>query len=182
MIEQQIFKVKGGKEIIIRTAKVSDAEEFLILGKSIMDEEVFSLTQSDEINLTLEQEGQWLQSNIENENHLVLVAETGGRIVGQLDFSNGHRKRIAHTGEFGMGVHKAWRGLGIGSMLLQVMLDWAGKHPLLEKVNIRVHSTNKRAILMYEKHGFKKEGLLLKNLKYDKNNYVDVVLMGIETK
>jgi hypothetical protein len=49
------------------------------------------------------------------------------KIVGLLDFSNGHRQRIAHTGEFGMSVEKAVRDQGIGSLLLQVRIGWLSK-------------------------------------------------------
>ncbi len=157
-IEKQIFISNDQREVIIRTVRVDDAEEFLNLGKSIMVEEIYTLTQPDELNLTINQERDWLKSHIENPNHIVLVAEMDGKVVGQLDFSNGHKRRIAHTGEFGMGVDKDYRGLGIGGKLLEVMLNWASRHPLIEKINLCVHSTNLKAINMYEKYGFAKRG------------------------
>lgn len=105
--------LKNGTTVNIRTARESDAEAYLDLGKAIMSEEIYSLAQADELSFTVEQERDWLRSKIENENHLVIVAEVDNKVVGQLDFSNGHRRRISHTGEFGMGVHKDFRGLGV---------------------------------------------------------------------
>ena len=165
IINEKIFLAKNGKKITIRVARESDAENFLNFSKSIMAEEKFSLLTPEELDLTVEQEQNWIKSHVENENHLILVAEIEGIIVGQLDFTNGRRKRIAHRGEFGINVHQDYRGQGIGSELLQTLLTWAKKHPLIEKVNLHVHGTNKRAISMYRKHGFQKEGFYLKDLK-----------------
>lgn len=178
-IKPKAYKLKNNGSVVIRTVQEGDAEAYLILGKSIMSEEIYSLTQADELNLTIEQERNWLKSNIEDDKHLIIVAEVDGKIVGQLDFSNGHRKRNAHTGEFGMGVHKDFRGLGIGSFLLEALIDWAKDQPELEKINLCVHQTNERAIATYKKLGFQVEGLRTKDLKYPNDIYVDTVLMGL---
>lgn len=173
------YKLKNGASVVIRTVKESDAEAFLNLGKSIMSEEIYSLTQADELNLTIEQEQAWLKSNIEKEGHLVLVAEIDLKIIGQLDFSNGRRKRNSHTGDFGMGVHKDFRGLGIGTLLLKTLIEWAKDNSQIEKINLCVHQTNDRAIATYKKIGFQIEGVRTKDLKYPNGVYVDTVLMGL---
>ena len=178
-IDEKLHELKSGLSVTIRTVKAEDAEAFLTLGKSIMSEEIYSLTQADELTLTVDQEREWLKANIENENHLVIVAEVEGKIIGQLDFSNGHRKRIAHTGEFGMGVHQNFRSVGIGSLLITALIDWAKRNPKIEKINLCVHQTNDRAIATYKKIGFEVERLRTKNLKYPNGIYVDTILMGL---
>lgn len=178
-IIEKAFKLKNGSFVTIRTVRETDAEAYLTLGKSIMSENIYSLTQADELILTVEQEREWLKSNIEDECHLIIVAEIDNKIIGQLDFSNGHRKRNAHTGEFGMGVHKDFRELGIGSLLIGALVDWAKNNPKIEKVNLSVHKTNERAISVYKKIGFQVEGLRTKDLKYPDGVYVDTVLMGM---
>ncbi len=178
-ISEKSHKLKNGTSVIIRTVRESDAEAYLALGKSIMSEEIYSLTQADELTLTVEQEQKWLKSNIEDESHLINVAEADAKVIGQLDFSNGHRKRNSHTGEFGMGVHKDFRGLGVGSLLIDALVDWAKDNPGIEKINLCVHQTNDRAIATYKKIGFQVEGLRTKDLKYPNGAYVDTVLMGL---
>lgn len=179
-IKKQLYKLKDGRIVIIRTAEENDAEAFLILSKAILSEEIYSVTQADELNQTIDQEKIWLKSNFENQSHLVLVAEVDGHLIGQLDFSNGRRKRNAHTGQFGMGVHKDFRSMGIGSLLLRALIDWAKDHPELEKINLSVHHTNERAIAAYKKLGFQVEGLRTKDLKYPNGVYVDTILMGLQ--
>lgn len=178
-ISEKSHTTKNRTSVIIRTVKESDAEAYLNLGKSIMSEQIYSLTQPEELNLTVDQESEWLKSNIQDDCHLVICAEIDGKIVGQLDFSNGHRKRNAHTGEFGIGVHKDFRGLGIGTLLVSSLIEWAKDNPKIEKVNLCVHQTNERAIATYKKIGFQAEGLRSKDLKYPNDVYVDTVLMGI---
>jgi RimJ/RimL family protein N-acetyltransferase len=181
-IQPQTFQLKNGDSVTIRSAQEADAEAYLNLCKRITSEEIYSLNQPSELTFTVEQEAQWLKSNIDNDCHLVLVAEVSGKIVGQLDFSNGLKKLISHTGEFGMGVHKDYRGLGIGAFLLGELINWAQEHPQIEKINLCVHRTNDRAIAMYKKFGFVQEGIRTKDLKYSNDVYVDTVLMGLEIK
>jgi RimJ/RimL family protein N-acetyltransferase len=179
-VEASNFKTKTGLSVIIRNATEADAEGYLELGKSIMAEEIYTLTQVEEMTMTIEQERQWLRLHIENPNHLVLVAEVDGRIVGQLDFANGHRRLIAHTGQFGIGLHKDFRALGIGPQLLTKLIDWARKHSEMEKINLSVHQTNENAIAAYKKCGFVIEGIRTRDLKYPNGVYVDTVLMGLQ--
>jgi RimJ/RimL family protein N-acetyltransferase len=179
-ISERSHQIKGGANIIIRTARPSDAEAYLALGQSIMSEDIYSLTQADELNLTVEQEREWIQRGLENKDHLIIIAETNQKVIGQLDFSNGHRKRNAHTGEFGMGVHKEFRGLGVGSLLLAALVEWAKSNQRIKKVNLSVHQTNDRAIATYKKIGFQVEGLRTKDLKYPNDVYIDTVLMGLQ--
>ena len=179
IIGDRQYSLKDGETVVIRSVRESDAESYLILGKSIMAEQIYSLTQPEELTLTVDQEREWLKSNIEDGCHLIICAEVNNQIVGQLDFSNGHRKRNAHTGEFGMGVHKDFRGRGIGSLLVAALIEWAKNNPAIEKVNLCVHQTNDRAIATYKKMGFIVEGKRTKDLKYPGNIYVDTVLMGI---
>ncbi len=143
-ISDKLYDLKNGVSVVIRTARESDAEAYLSLGKSIMSEEIYSLTQADE-----------------------------------LDFSSGHRKRNSHTGDFGMGVHKDFRGLGIGTLLLKALIEWAKNNTQIEKINLCVHQTNDRAIATYKKIGFEIEGVRSKDLKYPNGVYVNTVLMGL---
>lgn len=181
-IKEKSYTLKNGAVVLIRTARQSDAEAYLTLGKSIMSEEIYSLTQAHELNVTVEQEGEWLKSNIEDASHLVIVAEVGGKVVGQLDFSNGHRQRNSHTGEFGMGVHKDFREMGIGSLLVGALIEWARSDSPIEKINLAVHKNNERAIATYKKLGFVVEGLRVRDLKYPGGVYIDSVLMGLVVK
>jgi RimJ/RimL family protein N-acetyltransferase len=176
--QARTFQSKNGKMFSVRTARPTDAAQLLEMGKSVMSESIYTLTEADELNLTVEQEADWIQQHNDHPLKIILVAEHEGGLAGILDFSNGHRRRISHQGEFGMSVEKAWREQGLGAALLDTLLNWAVSNPGIEKVNLRVHATNQRAIALYKKFGFEQEGLQKKDLKLGANHYVDTVLMG----
>ncbi len=78
-----------------------------------------------------------------------------------------------HTkiGEFGLMLSHHWRGKGNSHV------DWAGDHPVIEKISLEVFSTNENAIRLYCGMGFKEEGRRVKQIKFDKDTYSELVLM-----
>lgn len=174
----QKFKTKSGAEVVVRSAAKRDAAALIDLTKGVIGEEIYQLTSHAEFEMTIEAEEKWIESHLTNSNHLILVAEMSTKVVGILDFCNGHRQRIAHTGEFGMSIEKTARDQGIGSLLLQVLIDWAGQSSAIEKLGLNVHANNERAIALYKKMGFEVEGIRKRDLKYGEGQYVDTVVMG----
>ena len=92
-------------------------------------------------------------------------------------FQSPHRKRLAHTGTFGMMVLNEYRGLGIGKILLEKIITWAEHNPYIEKISLGVFSTNERAIALYKKMGFVEEGRKINEIKLNDKQYIDDVLM-----
>lgn len=76
-----------------------------------------------------------------------------------------------------IGDRSKWE-LGLGSDALKAMINYAFKTQLAERVFLVPKVTNKRAIHVYEKVGFKKEGILRHNEKFE-GNWVDGVMMSI---
>jgi len=172
------FKSKSGKSIAIRSAEPADAATLLRLGKSVMAEDGYTLTTPEEFSLTVEEEVKWIEEINAHPSKLVVVAVLDSQVIGSLDFSPGHRKRIAHTGEFGMSISHDHREDGIGYQLLRVLLDWACTHAEIEKIYLKVHATNERAIRLYQKCGFLEEGRFAKDLKLGDDSYADTVVMS----
>ena len=81
-----------------------------------------------------------------------------------INFGSGKRPRTRHAGDFGMSVHEQYWGLGIGSMLLQSLIDWCQETGFIQKINLRVRTDNTAAIRLYERKGFKKEGTITRDL------------------
>ena len=103
-----------------------------------------------------------MASRIEQHYHdagkIWLRANARASIVGTINFSNGSTRRIAHVGHFGIGLECEWRGVGLGSVLLSRLLQWAEAEPLIEKVALGVFSSNEWAMRLYRKFGFIEEG------------------------
>ncbi|MEH6852081.1 MULTISPECIES: GNAT family N-acetyltransferase [Bacillus] len=162
----------------VRTGKIEDAEAILDIQKSIVSEGQFLISVLEEFNKTSSQQKEWVQGILENENETLFVAEKDGEVVGWIVFeTTKNRKRLSHTGSFGILIRKGYRELGIGKMLLKTLLEWAENNPFIEKVSLGVFSTNHKAIALYKKMGFIEEGRKFKEFKFNENEYVDDILM-----
>lgn len=177
--KSQIGKTKQGSVVTIRVARNSDAQSLLDLANAVVAEDIFQLLTPPELHLTIESEEEWIALYNSRPNRIILIAEVDGKLVGQLDFCNGQKIRLAHTGEFGMSIARDYRGQGIGQLLLKGLLDWAKSTGTIEKIGLNVHSNNLAAIALYKKMGFEVEGIRRKELKYGHNQYVDTVVMGL---
>ena len=71
-------------------------------------------------------------------------------------------------------------GQGIGSALLQKIIDYAKEHTI-ELINLEVRSDNIRAIHVYEKYGFRKIGTSPAYFKID-GEYYDFDLMVLDLR
>lgn len=177
-IRPEVYLSKKGNTILIRSATPADAQGILRLAHEEIIEDSFSITTTEEFHFTIEQEVDWIQSHINSTGSVMIVAEVDEQVIGMLNFQNSYRKRLAHQGEFGIGVGRAWRDQGVGRALLEELLAWATANPHIEKLCLQVFSNNERAIYLYRSLGFQEEGRLAKQIKMGKNTYIDMILMG----
>ena len=117
----------------------------------------------------LETTSEFVKSNITN-NIPQYVAVEGKRVVGWCDIIPMKGIDFSHCGGMGMGVHKDYRGQGLGTRLLETTLD-AAKEFGIERVELEVYTSNTRAIRLYEKFGFMLEGIKKKARKLDGEYY-----------
>ncbi|ALC91769.1 acetyltransferase [Bacillus sp. FJAT-18017] len=164
-------------KIIIRPAKLEDAETVLNIHKSVIAEGLYLTPVSDEFTRTVEEQRDSLRKLVASDREIMIVAEAAGKVVGWVVFYAHQRKRMAHTGYMGIVIQDGYRNLGIGKMLVKALLDWAEQNPMIEKVCLAVFSTNYRAISLYRSMGFIEEGRKIKEYKMDETTYVDDVLM-----
>ncbi|OAJ59512.1 acetyltransferase [Paraburkholderia ginsengiterrae] len=90
--------------------------------------------------------------------HGVSVCATiGGRMVGHAGLGIHERSR-AHGADLGVAVHDAYHGRGVGSALLQALIDCADASLGLRRIELTVFIDNEPAIALYRKFGFVEEG------------------------
>ena len=106
-----------------------------------------------------------------------LVAVVDGRVVGMLGLHLELSARRRHAANFGMAVHDDFQGQGIGSALLQAMLDLADNWLGLRRVELFVYTDNQAAVHLYEKFGFQLEGTA-RGYGLRAGEYVDAFMMA----
>lgn len=172
-----IIKDKKGRDVLLRSAEEKDAEALIDYMKITAAETPFLLREPDEISLTIEQEQAFIKAKKNSENELLLIAETGGRHIGNASLmSAGGFKRYRHRCEIAIALYQEYCGLGIGKAMLEMVLDIAKKAGY-EQAELEVIANNKPAIALYEKLGFQKYGTFPDNMKYADGSYVDAYWM-----
>jgi len=109
---------------------------------------------------------------------LYVVMESEGRLVGHLLLEPLGLSSTRHVSQLTIVVHPGHTGKGYGRALMQYAIDWAQDSELVEKIELRVRSTNTRAIALYESLGFAREGELKNRIKL-KQGYAHDVCMAL---
>jgi RimJ/RimL family protein N-acetyltransferase len=176
-IEPKEYPSKTDEVVLVRSAVAADAAALVALRGAVAEERLYTLAEPDERNLTDETERRSIAEHADEPGQLYLVAQVRQAVVGLLTFENGSLRRTAHSGMFAIYVQQEWRERGVGSALMERLLEWATAHPLIEKVTLAVFSTNSRAIAAYTKLGFAVEGHCPRDMKIGPGEYIDSVLM-----
>lgn len=175
------FTLKNNKTLTLRSAMVKDAPQIVKLMKGVIKEGPYTLQEPDEYDTTAKSEVAKIKRLNSGKGSVYLVAEVNKSVTGFIAFDNWPTRRTEHTGLFSVFITKKWRGCGIGKILVQGMLDWAKENPVNRKISLYVFSTNKDAIALYKKLGFKTEGIFKRDMIIN-GKYVDSVAMYKYTK
>lgn len=163
----------------IREASPQDAEKLIAYMAKVGGETDYLSFGKEGLPVSTEEEEKYVQS-MSKDNHSVLyVAWKDGKIVGDASL-NSFPRRMRHRAEFGISVVKSEWGKGIGSALLQKIIEYA-KEYTIELINLEVRSDNLRAIQMYERFGFQKIGTSPAYFKID-GEYYDFDLMVLDLR
>ena len=112
------------------------------------------------------------------ENLYSLVACADGEVVGNLGLeTQPTRWPRRHVGQIGMAVRDDWQGKGIGTALMEAVLDLADNWLNLTRVELSVYTDNAAAIALYEKFGFEVEGTH-RRYAFRNGTYVDSYSMA----
>ena len=167
------FTDKLGRTIVLRNAEVSDAADLLDYLKITTSETPYLIREPDEVTLTIEQHKKFLESKINEERELMLIATIDGKHIGNCSLMEiAPYRRYSHRCEVAIALYQKYCGCGIGKIMMQTVLDVA-KDLGYEQAELEVISDNKTAIALYEKLGFQKYGCFPKNMKSADGTYAD---------
>ena len=164
------------QEVIIEEATVADARGICDFLAEITEESnfivgtPFSLSDSDMATFLLNQS--------EENDRLCLLVKQGNHILGLLNLMTSPIEELRHIGDIFIAVRKAYRGNGLGSDLMSVLLDWAEHTPSLQRLELTVQARNECAVHLYKKCGFVIEGVQKRGIKTETGDFGDVYLMG----
>jgi RimJ/RimL family protein N-acetyltransferase len=161
----------------IREAKIEDAQSLSDLRVKI-DGETENMDRESGENF-IDEKGfeRVIVNDSKQKNHLFLVAEADGKLVGFSRCEGSNLRRTSHKVEFGVCVLKDYWGNGIGKQLLIDSIRWA-EEANIKKITLQVLETNENAIRLYKRHGFEIEGLLRGDKLLSDGRYYNTIVMG----
>ena len=127
-------------------------------------------------NITVEEHINWLHDFVEKglvHQFIIYVNEIpiGTCFIKNID-------EVHKKGEFGIFIGESeYLGKGIGSLATKLIIDYAFKNLLLNKIYLKVYSDNINAIKAYSNAGFKIDGIFRE--EYFINGFKDIHLMSI---
>ena len=172
--------LKDGRTLILRDPTLDDAQELIGFLKIVGGETDFLLADENGIEgLTLAGEQNWITNTMESANTKMFVGTIDGEIVLVCDVRAGGRARIAHYGEVSISIKRAYWRLGIGSIAMQAMVDFARSTNALRALSLEVREGNERAIALYSRFGFVEVGRHKGKINV-RGTYFDEVLMDLD--
>lgn len=183
MIFSKQITTRNGKAITLRPPRLEDLDSMLTFANDMVAERkedpdfgvVFDQKQ------TRESEAVYLKnllSDVEAGRVISVMAESDGRIVGSSRIIRGTLSDTRHYGELHISISKGYRNIGLGFQMIHGLLEESSKAGV-KVVGLEVFESNKRAIHLYEKIGFKKVGLIPKRI-YRNGRFINNVIMTIE--
>jgi len=129
--------------------------------------------------VTIEEHRNWFKNYLLNDNRIefiIIVKESGKRIgtigLSDIDFRN-------QKAEYGILIgEESELGKGYGYEASKEIIKYGFKELNLKKIYLKTFIDNKKAIKLYDRLGFIKEGVLRKEI-FKKGEHKDVVLMSI---
>jgi RimJ/RimL family protein N-acetyltransferase len=180
-IKSNILKeviLKNGDLLVLRRPAEDDAKAMIDYLNQVGGESDNLLFGKNEFNLTVEQEMQFINKINNDENTLMLISLINNSIVSIAQISCYQRKRISHNCEIAISVMKQYWQVGIGSAVMDELIQFAKNHKNIRNIGLGVKASNERAIRLYEKFDFVKVGYHKDYFKIN-DEYDDLILMDL---
>jgi RimJ/RimL family protein N-acetyltransferase len=163
------------QEVIVEEAQLSDAKALVDLLSQVSQETDFVVA---ETILSQEDMEIFLERHLESVNEICLVVRVGKELAGVLNVSSTSSPQTNHIGDIFIAVQEKYWGYGLGSLLMEVALDWACHTPVIRRLELTVQARNSRAVHLYEKFGFKIEATKERGAKTKDGEFLDDYLMS----
>lgn len=140
------------EKVTIRRTEPSDADALKQIFES---EEVYTQT----MQLPYPSQQLWSGRLAEVPDHIhSLVALCGDEVVGNVSVSMETRARRRHVAHLGIVVKAGFSGKGVGSLMLNRIVDLCDNWLGIRRIELTVFSDNDRAIALYRRFNFEVEG------------------------
>ncbi len=164
-----------GRPWVLRHARSADAEPLARLYAAVRAEGRWLVTPPTAVSAP--SEGFFIAELIKADESAVVVAEAGGEIVGNALVMSDRDVSSRHVGVLSVTVADGWRDVGLGTALVAATQDWVRERGLT-RLALSVFPDHARAIAVYTRAGFIREGLRRRQFRQADGTYRDELLMA----
>ena len=161
-------------ELLIREAEVEDAAELVSFLNRVSVETDFTSLDRDGILMTDTEMELFLDKQAHSENQITLLALLNDEIAGIVNITADQRKRVRHIGDLFIVIGKKYWNNGLGSLLLEEVVEWAQASGILRRLQLTVQTRNQAAVHLYQKNGFVIEGRQDRGAYIEEGKFIDV--------
>ncbi|WP_019240935.1 MULTISPECIES: GNAT family N-acetyltransferase [Bacillus] len=164
--------------ITFRQPTIDDALQMVAFYNIVGGETSYLSFEKNEYPLSVEDQAKSIQSMNGQLNCKMILAMDHDEIIGIGTITSSQKIKSRHQGELGIVVKKAYHGRGIGSQIIQQLIDWAKSNGVTTRIQLDTRCDNVGAVELYKKFGFEIEGRL-KNATLLNGAYYDLYVMGL---
>lgn len=160
IIEEVKFKLKDGREAVLRSPKEENVEstlEYLVISAGETD---FILRYPEECGkYTPEGEKKLFEQKNASPNEAMIMCVVDGRVVGNCEISFFRGMKTRHRASIGIALISEFWNQGIGTKMFEEMIRLAEAREEVTQLELEFVEGNARARHLYEKMGFRIAGV-----------------------
>mgnify|MGYP000047719873 FL=1 len=169
--------LRDGSVLQISRPRGENAAEILEYLKIVGGETLFLLMDENGLGISEEREAKILEAAYAEPRGGMHFGKINREIACMFSLSCHPRRRLAHTGEIALSVRKKYWHIGVGSAIMEALIELA-KEASLKNIELSVHAENERAIALYRRFGFEEIGRHRGKIYVD-GEYYDEILMDL---
>lgn len=166
------------KEVYFSEAEPADAVAFIDFMNQVARESDYLVMDESGFRFSQEEMERIFEAGIENPGELCLLAKVGSEVIGAISVKSSKQFRISHIGNIFIAIKKDYWGHGLGTILLDEVIEWAQEMDLLKRLELTVQVRNQAAVHLYQKMGFVIEGTQVRGARTDEGEWLDLYYMG----
>ncbi|MDO4571764.1 MAG: GNAT family N-acetyltransferase [Clostridia bacterium] len=171
--------LKDGRVLRLRPPRLEDAGLLVEFPKKIGAETDFLLCDKNGIpGLDIEGERAYIQSTLDAPNTAMFLGFIEDELAALCDVRAEGRPRVAHNAQLSVAVLEKYWHIGVGSILMETMIDFARATGVLENLWLDLRADNRRALALYERFGFQAAGRLSRRIRV-RGEYYDALIMEL---
>ena len=160
----------------VREATRGDAEALIRLFEALYCQTNYMLMEPGESMQSAESLAERIEAGTKKDSEAWLVCAADVEPIGFVYGRRGPARRNRHSLYIVMGVLQDFWGKGVGGGLLSAM-ELRAVERGIHRLELTVNALNQRAISLYERAGFEREGVKRHSLRID-GRYVDEIYMA----